>query len=106
KLIDLGLALGNRTVALLVGLIPEEKEKVGIRVQVHPTYQETYLPPNLKLTLLSQTGATLQEIQSRTQDNYIQLKRFKCPVGKSFSIEVSFNDVSIREKFAIETLAE
>lgn len=106
KLIDLGLALGNRTVALLVGLIPEGEEKVGIRVQVHPTYRETYLPPHLKLSLLSQTGATLQEIQSRAQDNYIQLKRFKCPVGKSFSIQVSFNDVSIRENFAIETLVE
>lgn len=60
---------------------------------------------NIKLALVSQSGATLQEFKSRTQDNFIQLKRFTCPIGKSFKIEVAINNFSITEDFAIESPA-
>jgi Protein of unknown function (DUF1822) len=99
KLIDLGIELGARSVALLVGLTPEEKERLGIRVQLHPTVPETYLPPEIQLTLLSESGQVLQEIQARSRDNFIQLKRFTCPVGKQFIIKVSLDNFSLSESF-------
>lgn len=105
KVIDLGMQLGNQSVALLVGLTQEDKQKVGIRVQLHPA-TGNYLPPNIKLALVSQSGATLQEFKSRTQDNFIQLKRFTCPIGKSFRIQVAINNFSITEDFAIESPEE
>lgn len=77
---------------------------MGIRVQLHPASGD-YLPPNIKLALVSRSGATLEEFKSRTQDNFIQLKRFTCPIGKSFKIEVAINDFSITEDFLIESLA-
>ena len=99
KLIDLGMQLGNQTFALLVNVTQEAEEKLGILIQLHPTGKERYLPPHLKLTLLSKAGKTLQEVTSRSEDNYIQLKHFKGEPGKRFSIEVSFGDVTVREDF-------
>lgn len=101
KLIDLGMQLGSQTVALLVTIIEETQEKLAISIQLHPTGGARYLPPLLKLTLLSKAGKTLQEVTSRAQDNYIQLKPFKGEPGKRFSIEVSIGDVSLREDFEL-----
>lgn len=106
KLIDLGMELKNQSVALLVGLITEAEQRVGIRVQLYPAGGQTYLPPNIRLALLSPSGATLQEYQARSQDNLIQLKRFTCPMGKSFSIQVAHHDFSIKEDFVIEPLVD
>lgn len=97
KLINLGVQL----VGLLIALIPEADHKMRIRVQVHPADGEAYLQPNLRLVLLSSSGAILQEVQSRSQDNYIQLKRFQCPTGTCFSIQVALDDVSLMEDFVI-----
>jgi hypothetical protein len=101
KLIDLGMRLGSYTVALLVTITQDTQEKLSISIQLQPTGGERYLPPNLKLTLLSKAGKTLQEVASRSQDNYIQLLPFKGEPGKRFSIEVSLLDVSVREDFEL-----
>ena len=102
KLLDLGMQLGNRSVALLIGMTPEDNHKIGIRVQLHPAREETYLPTNIKLALLNQSGETLQEFESRSQDELIQLKRFTCLRKKRFLIRVALNSYSITEEFAID----
>jgi hypothetical protein len=101
KLIDLGMQLGSQSVAILVNVSGEAEEKLGVLIQLHPTGGKRYLPHNLKLTLLSKAGKILQEVESRTQDNYIQLKSFKGEPGKRFSIEVSLGDVTVREDFEL-----
>lgn len=100
KLIDLGMQLGSQTVALLVN-VTEAEEKLGILIQLHPTGGKRYLPPNLKLTLLSKPGKIIQQVQARGQDNYIQLKPFKGEVGKRFSVEVSLLNIIAREDFEL-----
>lgn len=102
KIIDLGMQLGNKSVALLIGLTRENDNKIGVRIQLHPAAGETYLPKNMKLALRSRSGKVLQELESRHQDNLIQLKRFTCPIGKKFSIEVDLGNLSITEDFTIE----
>lgn len=102
KLIDLGVQLGYQTVALLVNITEESDEKFGVLIQVHPTGGERYLPPSLKLTLLSKAGKTLQEVTSRSQDNYIQLKFFKGESGKRFSVELSLGEnIKVKEDFEL-----
>jgi hypothetical protein len=101
KLIDLGVQLGNQSVALLVGLTKETEQKVGIKVQLYPAGQ-TYLPEKITLALLSPAGAVLQESIARVQDNMIQLKRFTCPIGTDFSIQVTLDRFSITEDFQIQ----
>lgn len=104
KLIDLGMQLGGSAVVLLIGLKTEVDGKIGLRVQLHPANGEIYLIPNLKLTLLSQTGTILQEVSSRSDDHYIQLKKFKSSPGIRFSIQVAQGDVSIKEDFVLEAV--
>ncbi len=43
----------------------------------------------------------LQESVARIQDNLIQLKRFTCPRGKDFKIQVRLDDFSLKENFAL-----
>lgn len=101
KLIDLRLQLASQSVVLLVAIAPEADEKVAILVQLHPTGKQTYLPPEIKLALVTETGETLQEVQSRSQDNYIQLRRFRCQPGECFNIEVAVGDARVTESFTI-----
>ncbi|GAA6619707.1 DUF1822 family protein [Scytonema sp. NUACC26] len=101
KLIDLGVQLGNQTVALLVNITEEPEEKLGVLIQLHPTNGARVLPSDIKLTLYSKAGKTLQEVTARSQDNFIQLKPFKGEQGKRFSLEVSLEDVKVREYFEL-----
>ncbi len=101
KLINFGLQLGGQTVALLVTVVPEDEEKIGVNIQVLPAAGAQILPSQLQLTLLSRTDKILQEVQSRTHDNLIQLKPFKGKPGTGFSIEVSLNDIRVRETFEL-----
>ena len=101
KLINLGMQLGNQNVALLVNIKGGTDKKLAILIQLHPSGGAKYLPPNLKLILLSKAGKILQEVQSRIQDNYIQLKPFKGEKGKRFQIQVSLGSLSITENFEL-----
>jgi len=101
KLIDLGMELGGTAVVLLLGLTSELDEKISIRVQLHPGNEEIYLPPHLRLLLLSESGKILQEVESRNHDHLIQLKKFKSHPGKNFSIKIAFGDISIKENFVL-----
>ena len=101
KMIDLGLQLGNRFVVLLIAIAPEVDERVGILVQLHPGSGENCLLPHTKLILLSDSGVVLQEVQARSQDNYIQLKRFRGNREECFSIQITVNNVSVTETFQI-----
>jgi hypothetical protein len=101
KLIDLGIRIKERFFVLLVAIAPVETQKVAIRVQLHPTGQETFLPADLKLSLLSELEVSLQEVISRPQDNYIQLKLFRVLPGECFKIQVAFGKASVIETFKI-----
>jgi hypothetical protein len=101
KLINFGMQLGRQTVALVVTVVPEEGGKLGVGVQVLPVGGASVVPPQLKLSLLSAAESVLQEVQSREQDNYIQLKPFKGKPGTHFSIEVRLNNIKVKEAFEI-----
>ena len=100
KLIDLGIQLGGQSLALMLAVSQEKEEKTAIIVQVHPTGNERYLPPNLKLMLL-ESGEVIQQIQSRSRDYYIQLNRFTGLTGTCFSLQLTLDNFSITEDFSI-----
>lgn len=101
KLIDLGMQLGNKTVALLVSITEETNDKLGVLIQLHPTGGERFLPANITVSLLSKAGVNLQQVQARNQDNYIQLKPFRGEAGKKFSIQVNLDNAIICEDFEL-----
>ncbi|MBE9212930.1 DUF1822 family protein [Plectonema cf. radiosum LEGE 06105] len=114
KIIDLGIDLGNKKVALLLNISPvtfssvdsklkdsENENKISVLAQLYPMGGERFLPHDIKLILLSKSGKVLQEVTSRIQDNYIQLKPFKGEYGTKFSIQISFENTIIKEDFEL-----
>lgn len=99
KLLDLGLQLGQESVVLLVAITPEAEQKIGISIQLHPVPGTAYLPPDLTLCLQLETGEVLQEVRSRSQDNYIKLKHFRGLPGERFEIQITLGDVKMTESF-------
>ncbi|NEP61932.1 MAG: DUF1822 family protein, partial [Symploca sp. SIO2G7] len=101
KLVDLGIQLGNQPITLIIALTQEADHKVSIFVQIHPAVGERYLPSQLALALLSESGETLQKVESRSFDLWIQLRQFKVYPGTNFSIQIALESVSITEAFTI-----
>ena len=100
KLIDLGVQLGSQNVVLLLALTQESEQKLRLIVQVYPVAGEDYLPANLKLALLSESGETFQEVTARTQDRGMQLKPFKVLQDTNFKLQITLGDFSLTETFS------
>ena len=100
KLIDLGIQILNQPVMLIVEISLEEDQQTSIRLQLHATGNQIYLPPGVHLTVLDSSGAVFLNAQSRKLDNYIQLQ-FRGEPTEQFSVRVAINDISITEYFRI-----
>ena len=99
KLIDLGVQLGSQTVVLLLALTPESEQKLRLIVQMYSVVGEEYLPANLQLALISDSGEILQEVTARTQDRGIQLKPFKINQNTNFQLQITLGYFSLKETF-------
>lgn len=100
KLVDLGIQIASQAVALAVALVQKANQQVGVLLQVYPIENEPYLPANLKLVLLDESGQALREVVARQLDVYIQLK-FSGEPGEAFSVRIELGAASITENFAI-----
>lgn len=99
KLIDLGMQVAGRTVALAVAIIQKSNGQFGVLLRVYPTHDEPYLPARLKLILLD-NGEIFHEAIAREADNYIQIK-LSGNKGETFSVRIVFEEGSITEHFEI-----
>ncbi|MEH2145890.1 DUF1822 family protein [Nostoc sp.] len=100
KVIDLGIQILNQPVMLIVEISLEEDQQTSIRLQLHATGNQIYLPPGVNLTVLDSSGAVFLNAQSRKLDNYIQLQ-FRGEPTEQFSVRIAINDISITEYFRI-----
>ncbi len=86
-------------VALCVGLMPETSSKMNIFVEVYPKKGQSYLPQDLQLMVLDESGdAVMQAIAKSTQ--MIQLN-FRGESGERFSVKVALGEVSVTEAFLV-----
>ncbi|MGB5959100.1 MAG: DUF1822 family protein [Coleofasciculaceae cyanobacterium] len=99
KLIDLGIQIANQPFALIVDFTSDAAKK-DIRLQIHPSGNQIYLPPALQLIVLDETGIVFLEAQARSADNYIQLQFSGLP-GEKFTVKVALGEASITEDFVI-----
>lgn len=95
------IELENQAVVLALGLTSEDDGRVGIRTQLYPVPTEAHLPEGVRLDLLSSTGESLKSVQARSEDDFVQIQRFKCAQGYRFNIQVSLDDISVREIFVV-----
>ncbi|NJR40967.1 MAG: DUF1822 family protein [Leptolyngbyaceae cyanobacterium CSU_1_4] len=90
------------TVLLLLLLTTEAEGRLAVRVRLLPNGGETLLPPHLELSLLSAESAEiLQSVQTRSQDNSIQLRRFRCTVGTQFRLQIALGTAIVVEDFVV-----
>jgi hypothetical protein len=99
KLINLQYQLQETTVVMLVGITPHDAMTVEILVEVSTAPGTVTLPPQLKLSYITDEGEELQAVISRSQDLQIQLPRFTCDVGTAFNLQLQLGGVSQIEKF-------
>ncbi len=100
KLIDLGMEIAGKAVALAVAFLQKIDGDVTVLLQVYPTGNDDYLPQDLKLILQDDSEEILREVTARSADVYIQLK-FSCEMGEGFSVQLALGNASFREKFMI-----
>jgi hypothetical protein len=100
KLVDLGIQIANQPVILIVEIAPEVNGQTSVRLQLHSTGNQIYLPTGVELKVLDTTGAVFLEAQARSADNYLQLQ-FRGELEEQFSVQVSLDSMSITENFVI-----
>ena len=103
KLINLGKTATIQSVILVVGFIQEKEQEIDIIVEVHPTWGEIFLPPNLQLMVTDFEGVegeSIMEAQTRSTNKNIQLQ-FSGDVGESFSIKLVLGNISVIQSFLI-----
>lgn len=82
---------------LLLSLETDGRRKIGVRVLPFPG--DPYLPANLQVALLTRSGEELQSVQGSERSNYIQLKRFRCPLGSPFQLKITVSNMTLTEHF-------
>lgn len=105
KQIDLGRQTIAQSVVLVVALYPKNLQETEIIVEVHPTSGQTYLPPNLQISVLDFEGAAVMEASSRNTNKNIQLQ-FSAESGECFSVKLTLGEAIAIENFAIQTSEE
>ena len=97
---DIGLYLGGRAIALMVGVLPKLDRRRLILLRLYPLQTEPCLPKELKLAVFDDQSNLLIELESRERDQYIQFK-LTADLGDSFEVRVSLNDASVVEHFLV-----
>lgn len=99
KLINLQYQLNQTNVVMLIGINPQNSAHVTVSVQIHAMPNVPILPPQLKLSYITNEGEELQSVVSRNHDFQIQLPTFTCDLGTAFNIQLQLDGVSQIEKF-------
>lgn len=94
------IELQTNTVVLIVTLQPENRERLGIHLQVCSVNPQIALPTQLKLLVLTESGEVFKEIITSGTDTFMQYE-FSGQLGEQFSIKVALGDISITEAFVI-----
>jgi Protein of unknown function (DUF1822) len=101
KLINLQYQLDRISVVMLVGIKSQDDTHVTVSVQVYPVLGTPTLPPQLKLSYVTDAGEELAAIISRSGDFQIQLPLFTSDVGTTFNLQLQLDGVSQIEKFVV-----
>lgn len=100
KLINLQYQLQETNVVMLIALQPQDtSDLVTVSVQIHAAPGSLTLPPQLKLSYITDEGEELQAVIARSQDSVILLPKFTCDVGTTFNLQLQLNGASQIEKF-------
>ncbi|MCS6814072.1 MAG: DUF1822 family protein [Cyanobacteria bacterium] len=97
---DLSMLLTSHALALMVAVMEKGSTGIAIMVRIYPLRGQRFLPDDVVLTVIDETGETFLEARSRRIDDYLQL-HFSGQLGEPFSVRVSLGDVGITQNFVI-----
>lgn len=101
KLINLGMQLENQPLLLLAGITPEPDGRMRVLIRLCPALAQDSLPARICLTLRTQSGQVLSQVQEPIPTDYIQLLPFKLQAGTRFGIEVALGETSVLEQLIV-----
>lgn len=101
RLINSGLPMDGQPTILVVALKSSTDNSVSVRLQLHPQPTVEVLPANLKLILRSDSGDVIQEVQSREQDNFIQINPFAAEYGETFQVQIGYGETIVTQNFVV-----
>jgi|GEM_PF-1952061 methyl-accepting chemotaxis protein len=96
---ELEMQGSDESIALVVDVM-SATEQISIRIQIHPTENQIYLPQGLKTFLLDTSGKIYKEIQARNTERWIQINIDGKP-GEQFVIKIQLGDESVTTNFVI-----
>lgn len=100
KLVELGIHKPDQVVALIVTLAPKTLIEIQIKMQVHPTDEQAYLPENLVVKVLDEEGTTVMSAHAKTANTHIILE-LSAQVGERFSVKLELGNTNITENFIV-----
>lgn len=92
---DLGVELLGNPLALMI-TIAKIEEIFSLQATVYPTGETSTLPPQLKLSILTETGQVFREVIATDNDEFIRY-RFDAELGDKFFIEVALESAKVTE---------
>ncbi|MGF1675513.1 MAG: DUF1822 family protein [Rivularia sp. (in: cyanobacteria)] len=95
KVINVG-----KQIVLLIQLTPTNSDLFDIRLRVYPAENAVYLPQNLQLTILDESGNACMKTQAETANDWIQLE-FSCQHEEKFIVEFKLGETTITEEFVV-----
>ncbi|MCF2148198.1 DUF1822 family protein [Desmonostoc muscorum LEGE 12446] len=98
--------IGKNQVVILVTITPNREQKIGILVQVKPANKQPYLPANLTLAFLSNTGESIHKFKSNISSKSLQIPGFTANIGDKLIIEITCDNLTVQEAFIIENFIE
>lgn len=87
-------------IILVVEIIQEAPLLTRVMIQMHPANPSTYLPTDIKCSILDQSQKSIIQTTSRSIDNYLQFP-FKGEPGESFQVKLVLGSYLIIENFQI-----
>lgn len=109
KIVDLGVQLGQQKVVLALAVgkampkataLRKESPTIKVGVRVYP-HKDVYLPPELELIMLDDSGNVLQRTEAGEHYNQIRLREFRGQKGDRFTLKVALNEIEVSEEFVL-----
>lgn len=101
KTIELRQLQKNVVLVVQIFTTATEEDILNIRLRVYPVDSSSYLPHNLKVTALDESGSIVLESKPRDESVWTELELLDCYPGERFSVRISLGDSSVIEEFCI-----
>jgi hypothetical protein len=77
------------------------EDALNVRLKLYPTDGATHLPRHLKVTVLSELGDPITDVQTREEDIFVDLELLDCHPSEQFSVSISLEGFSVTEEFVV-----